>query len=412
MPDRQIIQVPFTRLDEGKKMVYGYASTGRVDTYNTIFEPSWWPQAVIGYTGKLTMSEMHLDLNGDPQSETAREPMVVGTVPMIECDERGLWVGAEITSDDAWQKITSGDYNGFSISAMPYEYRQETVNGRNVTVFTKYQLSDITVGYPAANLDAKFQLIESRLATDADSPWVWDWAADADAIVNQLGWEGLAQACMYQDPAADPKTKAAYKLPVMKMKNGALCLYWNGVRAAMARLLGGGGKMDLTDADRKTIYNKLVKLYKKFDKEPPEFRLDTGGIMSTFGEKVKELVKRLAGKEPDAQTIQEIAELETRLAGEQAQQVRTLGETVAAVTARLDKVELASTSSASASAADPKDAKIAELTVTVAAIEPRLAAVEKAAARSQQVGESGKDGEKGKIDMNREIRARMGIKAA
>jgi len=394
MPDRQIIQVPFYRLDKTKQMVYAYASTGGVDSYGTIIDPPWMPQAIIGYREKLTVSAMHLDLHGMPQIETGNEPMVVGTVPMLECDEKGLWIGAEIRLDDVWQKITSGEYNGFSVSVLPYEFRDEQVNGQNITRILKYHLTDITVGYPASNPEAQFQLIE-RLAVDAESPWIWDWTADAEAIVAQLGWEGLAQACMYLDPAADPKTKAAYKLPVMKLKEGALTLYFNGVRAAMARLLGGGGKMNIPDDERKTIYKKLVKLYKKFDQTPPEFRLDItdGGYdMSTFGEAVKGLLKRLAGKEPDAQAIQEIAELETRLAGEQAQQVKTLGETLAAVTARLDGIVLASTSSAIASAADPKDAKIAELTVTVAAIEPRLAAVEKATARSQQVGETGADG--------------------
>lgn len=387
--DRQIIRVPFTRLDEKKRTVYGYASTGRVDTYDTIFEPSWWPQAVIGYKEKRTISAMHLDLYGEPMNYTGREPMVVGTVPILECDERGLWIGAEVSDDDTWTRIENGEYNGFSIAAMPYEYREEFIEGKNIVRFTKFHLTDITVGYPAANLDARFQMIE-RLAMDADSPWDWDWTADADAIVAQLGWEGLAKACMYLDPAADPKTKAAYKLPVMKLKEGALCLYWNGVRAAMARLLGGGGAMDIPDDERKKIYKSLAKLYKKFDKEPPEFRLDItdgGNGMNTFVKSVVDLVKRLTGKEPDAQAISEITALETRLATEKDQQVATLTDTVKGLTERLEKLEKPTDSPAAG--ADPKDAQIADLTGMVKGLTERLDAVEKVAARSQQPPENG-----------------------
>ncbi len=405
--DRQIIRVPFTRLDEKKRTVYGYASTGRVDTYDTIFEPSWWPQAVIGYKGTRTISAMHMDLYGEPMIQTGREPMVVGTVPILECDERGLWIGAEVRDDDTWTRIETGEYNGFSIAAMPYEYREEFVDGRNVIRFTKYHLTDITVGYPAANLDARFQLIE-RLAMDAESPWDWDWTADADAIVAQLGWEGLAQACVYLDPSADPHTKAAYKLPVMKLKEGTLCLYWNGVRAAMARLLGGGGAMDIPDDERKKIYKKLVKLYKKFDKEPPEFRLDItdGGIgMNAFVKAVFDVVKRLSGREPDAQAVQEIQALETRLTSEKDQQVATLTETVKGLTERLEKLE--KPADPPAAGADPKDAKIAELTGAIKGLTERLDAVEKVAARSQQPPENGGNGGGNAPNMDTLIRGRL-----
>lgn len=406
--DPQIIRLPFTRIDERKRMVWGYASTGRVDTYDTIFEPSWWPQAITGYKERRTISEMHLDLYGEPMWATGREPMVVGTVPILECDERGLWIGAEIRNDDTWEKITSGEYNGFSIAAMPYEYREETVNGRKVIRFTQYLLQDITVGYPAANLDARFQLVE-RLEEDADSPWDWDWGADADAIINQLGWAGMKQACLYQDPDKDPETKAAYKLPVAKMKAGKLTVYFNGVRAAMAALNGARGEMNLSENERKKIYTKIKKLYARFGKEAPELRLDEGGnAMSKFVDEVKALAKRLLGKEPDEATMREIGEMETRLADDRTKQVETLTGTVAKLTERLDALEKKDVDNAAAT--DPNAKKLDDLGGTVAKLTERIDAVEKAAAVTQQPGESGKDGGAAGTDMNRLIRGRLGVK--
>ena len=401
----QIIRVPITRLDESKHMVYGYASTGAIDTYGTIIEPSWWPQAVTGYKETRTVSEMHLDLYGEPISETGREPMVVGTVPMFEIDRNGLWIGAEITNEATWAKIDKGDYNGFSVQIMPFEFRDEMVDGHDVVRFTKYHLTDITVGYPAANLDARFQLIE-RLAYDDSSPWDWDWGNDADAIVDKSGWKGLAQACMYTDPGANPETKEAYKLPVAKLQGGEITIFWNGVRAAMAALNGARGGLDIPDNERKKIYNRLVKLYTKFDKEPPEFRLDSGGrTMSKFTEKITSLVQRLTGKAPDDAVTKEIETLETELSDEKSKKIEVLAGSVQKLTERLETIEKAG--SEPAPTETESDKKIGELTTTVKGIQRRLEAAEKSIARSQQPGESNRDsggGGDGK-NMNNFIRA-------
>jgi len=397
--DRQIIRLPFTRIDEKKKMVWGYASTGRFDTYDSSFDPAWWPQAIVGYKAIRTVSEMHLDVNGEPQIETGREPMIVGTVPIMECNERGLWIGAEITNQDTWQRIESGDYNGFSISAIPFESHNEMVNGRRMEIFTKYHLADITVGYPVANLDARFQLIE-RLEKDDSSPWDWDWKADADAIIDQLGWKGLEQACLYKDPEADPETKAAYKLPVAKLKGGKLTVYWNGVRAAMAVLNGARGGMEIPESARKKIYTKIKKLYSQFGKEAPELRLDMGGeTMNTFVKAVVDLVKRLSGKDPDDQAIKEIGELETRLADEKIKQITDLSASVTALTERLEKLEKKDmtdkdTKDTAASVSVPP-----ELTESITKLTERIAALEKSTATSKQPGETGAQTRTGEKEM-------------
>jgi hypothetical protein len=47
-------------------------------------------------------------------------------------------------------------------------------------------------------------------------------------------------------------------------------LVWNGVAAAMTRLLHPA--TDIPDTDRRGVYNHLAAHYRQFDKEPPEFR--------------------------------------------------------------------------------------------------------------------------------------------
>jgi len=387
MPDigKQIIRVPITRFDIEKHMVYGYASTGRVDAYDTIFDPAWWPHAVSGYLEDRSLSAMHDKEN-------------VGTVPILEIDENGLWIGAEIRDLDEWEKIESGEYNGFSIEAIPYGFKEEEIDGREIVRFTKYVLDGITIGYPIANLDAQFQLVE-RLEYDDSSAWDWDWGKDADAIIDTMGWKGLSQACLYQDTDKDPETKEAYKLPVAKMKGGKLTVFWNGCRAAMAALNGARGGVDVPENAKKTVYAKLKKLYKKFDKEVPELRLNGGNIMSAFTEKVAELLKRLSGKDPDEKATKEIGELETRLADERTKEVETLTETVKGLTERLDELEKKDPDKAS------KETKtIDDLTGSVKKVDERLGAVEKQIAESKQPGEGNEPDLKPGQAMNKFIR--------
>lgn len=71
--------------------------------------------------------------------------------------------------------------------------------------------------------------------------------------------------------SANPDVKSSYKLPHHKAE-GQHVAVWNGVRAAMAALLGARGGTAIPTSDRKGVYNHLVRHYKQFDKEPPVFK--------------------------------------------------------------------------------------------------------------------------------------------
>lgn len=75
--------------------------------------------------------------------------------------------------------------------------------------------------------------------------------------------------CAWFD-SENPDVKASYKLPHHRQADKHVV--WNGVRAAMAALLGARGGVKIPEGDRKGVYNHLVKEYKRFDKEPPEFK--------------------------------------------------------------------------------------------------------------------------------------------
>lgn len=90
----------------------------------------------------------------------------------------------------------------------------------------------------------------------------WDELTDAEKkkIAGHFAWA----------KANPPETFGDLKLPHHRPGDGKLV--WNGVRAAMGALLGARGGVSIPGGDRKKTYEHLVKHYKAFDKEPPEFR--------------------------------------------------------------------------------------------------------------------------------------------
>jgi len=124
---------------------------------------------------------------------------------------------------------------------------------------------------------------DKSLLAPLDTPWEWDWAKEADAIIELLGWKGLFGSCAYTNfdyPAREkednryPMAKAAYYLPYRKMVDGKLLVVWQGLVAAMAALNGARGGTKLSAAARKEAYWTLVEWYQAFDKEPPELASD------------------------------------------------------------------------------------------------------------------------------------------
>ncbi len=66
-----------------------------------------------------------------------------------------------------------------------------------------------------------------------------------------------------------PDTFGDLKLPHHRANDGAVV--WNGVRAAMAALMGARGGVQIPAGDKRKVYSHLATHYKQFDKTPPNF---------------------------------------------------------------------------------------------------------------------------------------------
>lgn len=158
-----------------------------------------------------------------------------------------------------------------------------------------------------------------RWPINKDSPWSWNWARDADEIVERFGWATLAKACAYVDTknyekgdSGYPEVKAAYKLPFAKVKNGRMTIYRRGVIAAMQALLGARGGTSIPRDEREGVYRKLASLYRRMDMEPPEFHYEEVSDVKEFEEKIhtlEEQVKALTAEKEEL--MKKLEETET-----------------------------------------------------------------------------------------------------
>jgi len=117
-----------------------------------------------------------------------------------------------------------------------------------------------------------------KYKTDATSAWSrptlgdftsknWNELTDKEkkSIAGHFAWAPKNPPDRFTDlklPHHDPKTHN---------------VVWNGVRAAMAALLGARGGVNVPSADKPKIYRHLAQHYKEFDKTPPEVKFAEDG---------------------------------------------------------------------------------------------------------------------------------------
>lgn len=246
-----------------------------------------------------------------------------GQIVDLEVRESGLWAKIRL-NENGMKKVYEEGYRYYSIE-LDYEY-QDPETGDNIGAVLVGLALTYLPAHPlvAAETQNGFVQMFGKIANkftsffkgvrnfmiprvintpSSDNPeWDWDWAKDGNAIINNLGWSGLAKACAYVDmenydkDSSDglPHVKAAYKLPHHKYINGKLTLVWGGVRAAMQRLKSA----DIPEGDKKKVYNHLAAHYRHFEKKPPEFDEIIREVdemdMKEFEAKIKEYETRMA----------------------------------------------------------------------------------------------------------------------
>lgn len=171
--------------------------------------------------------------------------------------------------EEAFQGVITGAIPEMSYGYQAIKKDRGTYEGKSVRNLYEVRLIDIcdtTLGVNPATLSRKSALPyhETPKASE-DTTW------DAGKEVDKADVSDLKEMCAWVD-SENSENKTAYKLP-HHLASGEHAVVWDGVRAAMAALMGSRGGVDIPVADKKAVYNHLAKHYAQFDKEPPDYKM-------------------------------------------------------------------------------------------------------------------------------------------
>src|SRR5262249_9145333 len=112
------IYLPIAKVDAAQREVFGYASTEARDDQGEIVKREALADALGDYMKFANIREMH-------------QLSAVGKAKAAAVDDRGLYIGAKIVDDQAWNKVVERVYQGFSIggkvtSRDPADYKTIT----------------------------------------------------------------------------------------------------------------------------------------------------------------------------------------------------------------------------------------------------------------------------------------------
>jgi HK97 family phage prohead protease len=179
------IYLPIAKVDAAKRLVYGYASTEARDDQGEVVKREALQEALGDYMRFGNIREMH-------------QLSAVGKAQNAEIDDKGLYLGAKVVDDRAWEKVVEGVYNGFSIGGKVIERAAgdyKTIN--------KLRLDEISLVDRPANPEAVFDCwkrsgedLRSSIIDKPPTPTLTDPVAALTAAIARL--EALAKG---GDPA-------------------------------------------------------------------------------------------------------------------------------------------------------------------------------------------------------------------
>jgi phage head maturation protease len=132
------IYLPIAKVDAERREVWGYASTEARDDQGEIVKRDALVAALGDYMRFANIREMH-------------QLSAVGVAREAAVDDKGLYIGARIVDDQAWQKVVEGVYKGYSIGG-----RITQRDSADYKTITGLVLNEISLVDRPANPEAVF----------------------------------------------------------------------------------------------------------------------------------------------------------------------------------------------------------------------------------------------------------------
>ncbi len=294
-------------INEEERSIVGWGSRAVVDRDQEIIQTGGWDLKAFRKNPVLMLSHDYSTLP-------------VGKILWIKDTEEGLKFKAQFattpTADEVYQLFKEDVMHAFSVGFIPKEWVDAKDTEKPKRTYTKSELLEIScVSIPSCpdalieayddgkvktkeltkvldNIEDKSIPGSKTLPLSADVTWDAFGAetrmrnAAGGPDKDKIDWAEYGKGFAWYDKS-DAESYRAYKLPFADVKEGKLTAIWRGVATGMAADLGEGLK--LTDAERKQVYNFLATYYKRFGKDPPDFKEYTEEeLKEVFGEKKSE----------------------------------------------------------------------------------------------------------------------------
>lgn len=172
----QKFYIPFAKVDDEQRMVYGYASTDTLDSQGESISKAAIAGALPDYMRFANIREMH-------------QPSAVGVAKQADVDDKGLYIGVKVVDDSAWAKVKEGVYKGFSVGGKAL--------AKIAGVISKMRLTEISLVDRPANTDCVFDMWKAEgLDDDADDSEVIELRVSkaVAAAVEVTGIDAVAKA--------------------------------------------------------------------------------------------------------------------------------------------------------------------------------------------------------------------------
>ena len=169
----------------------------------------------------------------------------------------------------------------FAYDPVKFDFDEEDEKSglvRNLRELRLWDTSDVNWGANAATsaVKAVVPFKDTGKADDADpwkAPTLSSFTSESFGDLSSGEKRRIANHYTFSEQLP-PENFGMVKLPHHRAATaGVGPAILRGVFAAMGALLGARGGVDIPSADRKGVYNHLVKHYRQYDREPPDFSM-------------------------------------------------------------------------------------------------------------------------------------------
>ena len=180
--DNVRLSMPLTKIDEGRRIVSGFASLDNLDKQDDIVTTEASMEAFAKFRGNIR--EMH-------------QPSAIGKMisfkeekyfdPETKKFYKGVFVSAYISkgAQDAWEKVLDGTYTGFSIGGRmnKWDDAYDEKSDKSIRVIKEYDLIELSLVDSPANQFANIMSVEKVDGVNTIT------GSSADLVVENVFWD-------------------------------------------------------------------------------------------------------------------------------------------------------------------------------------------------------------------------------